>query len=337
VAESSFVQLQSQIAEGKIRTLYLFHGPEEWLKEKIVDQMKAKLFPDAGGELNINVFDASEASGAEIATVVQTAPFLASRRLVVVKNVEQMPVGEAKILADGVVDLAPFSCVILMHKGKANRKDPLPARVPENQLFTFWPPFPSQLPGWIIQEAARHGKKIDQEAARALAELIPGSLQDLASEIEKLALHSHGSLHITLSDVEQLVNPSGAASPWELEASLQQRDLKGTFAKVNAILRQGKPPEVVLNSVERTLRTLLVAKSLEEAGTSPEELPKHFGIRGKTREEDFRKGLHRYKRGELENSLLRLERCEWDIKTGGLPGEIALKVFLLKLLRQGLN
>jgi DNA polymerase-3 subunit delta len=337
VAESSFDQLQSQIKKGKIASLYLFHGPEEWLKEKIVVQIKTALFPTGEGELNTNTFDAAEADGAEIAASAQTAPFLAERRLVLVKNADQMPAAQARVLGEGLDDLLPSTCVILLYKGKADRKDPLAARVPENQLFTFWTPFPSQLPAWIIAEASRQGKKISRDAAGALAELIPASLQDLSMEIEKLALHADKGATITRADVEELTDAAETSTPWELESSLQQKDLAGVFRKLNTILGQGKPTEMLLGGIERTLRNFLLAKCLEEAGTPAEELPKYFGIRGRTREDDFKRGLRRYKRGELENALLRLERCEWDIKTGALSGEIALKMFLVKLLRQGVN
>ncbi len=331
-------QLQLQISKGIIRNLYLFQGPEEWLKEKALEGIKSTLFREGGAELNSSTVDGTETPGGEILMLAQTAPFLALRRLVIVKNAEEMPIAEEKTLAEGLPNLPSFSCLILMHQGKASRKNPVPARIPEGQIITFWPPFPSQLPSWISREAARQGKNIDTEAARQLSELFPSSLQDLSSEIDKLVLYVHDSPRIRLSDVQDLAGSGGTATQWELDSCLQERDIKGALLKVRALLKQGRSPESILPVLHKTLKTLLLAKVMEEQGTPVGELLKHFGIRGKTREGHFAKGVRLYNRGELERSLLRLERCEWDVKTGALEGETALTILLLKLsARQGVN
>jgi len=330
--ESDSDRLLSQISKGSLHPLYLLQGPEEWLKERIVEHLKTKLFTDANKDFNFSTFDGAQHGAGEILTCVQTAPFLADKRLIVVKNCQEMSSAESKILSQGLEDLPSFSCLVLLYNGKADRRDPVPARVPQSQVFTFWPPFPSQLPNWIAREVGRLGKKIDPDAARVLADLFP-SLQELSSELEKLILYIQDSPRIELSHVQELSNSIGTASLWELDSSIQARNMPETLTKTNSLLKGGRPPEVILSSLERMLRMMLLAKALEEEGVSAKDITSQFGIRGITREEAFIRGLRRYRKEELTNALLKTERCEWEIKSGVLNGEVALTLLLVKLIR----
>ena len=73
-----------QVKEGGVRGAYLFEGPEENIKAAALSQLRKALLPEGLEELNESVMDAPSAD--ELIAAAETLPFLADKRLVVVRD-----------------------------------------------------------------------------------------------------------------------------------------------------------------------------------------------------------------------------------------------------------
>src|SRR3990172_1904342 len=67
-------------------TFYLFHGDDDLSIDEYVAKFRSEMGDDANAALNISEFDGTIASVPEIIGAVTSYPFLADRRLVIVKG-----------------------------------------------------------------------------------------------------------------------------------------------------------------------------------------------------------------------------------------------------------
>ena len=72
------------LSQGKIPSVLLFEGEEEHMKQSALDALQKKLLPEGLEELNRTLLDAPETD--QIIAAAETLPFMADRRLVVVRN-----------------------------------------------------------------------------------------------------------------------------------------------------------------------------------------------------------------------------------------------------------
>src|SRR5512134_633238 len=66
--------------------LYLFHGPDEFTRNEKIAALRAELGDPALAELNVAVLEGRDLTLSDIRQHADSMPFLAAKRLVVVKN-----------------------------------------------------------------------------------------------------------------------------------------------------------------------------------------------------------------------------------------------------------
>ena len=76
------------LQKGKLGPLYLFYGPGEFQMEKLLDRIKGSLIPEGVRDFNAEVFYGGESESGEILQHALTMPFLADRRLIIVRRTE---------------------------------------------------------------------------------------------------------------------------------------------------------------------------------------------------------------------------------------------------------
>ncbi|QIA27957.1 DNA polymerase III subunit delta [Thermaerobacter sp. PB12/4term] len=73
------------IEQGQIQPVYVLHGPETYWHDAIIQALRRTLLPD-GDVLNLTQLDGRSAAPAQAVEQARTVPFLAERRLVVVRE-----------------------------------------------------------------------------------------------------------------------------------------------------------------------------------------------------------------------------------------------------------
>jgi DNA polymerase-3 subunit delta len=326
-------QLGSQIHSHKLEPLYLFDGPEPWLKNRAIDQIIDAVLPAEARDLNLDRFSGTSADGSQVVNAAQSLPFLAERRLVLVNSTEEFSTKDQKIIAEGISNLPTSTCLIFLYQGKASLREEIPAMVSSlGSLVTFWTPFENQLPSWIIQEVKNRNKTINWDAARALAESC-SSLQEISGELDKLFLFVGKKPQITLTDVQQLGLPDSTGDYKELEDAIWNRNLPEALFQAELLADLGKRGESIFPILTRVFRMLLLGHTLKnEKKAGLTEIYTGVGVRGKLRQNLFNMGMRHYSKGDLQSNYGRVVQADFDLKTGGLPSRMAVSLLLLNTL-----
>lgn len=328
-------QFESDVSSGKIRRLYLFDGPENWLKERAVQKIYSKLLPQEAADFNYEKFYGETAATGAILSSAMSLPFLADRRLVVVDGVDELTSAERNQLADGLTQIPDTTCLVLVSRVKVNARDPLGAEVlSHGRLITFWTPFANQMPAWIQRESRTRGKTLDLAAAQALAESCQ-DLQQVSNELEKLFLFVGKKSNLVLKDILEFGLPNDAGDQKLLEAALYERNLEDALRQAHLLALQGVRAEALLPTVDRVMRQLALAHYYYyDKRMSVEEISSELGIRGMTQKRLLERGIKVFESAEIEASFSKIAEADFQLKTGLLTSEISVSLLLLSLLKQ---
>src|SRR5205085_6388235 len=128
--------------------------------------------------------------------------FVGEGRLVIVEEVERWKAADVKDVVAYLTSPAPATVLALVAEELKSDSALAKAVAKAGQVLAYDVP-KRKLPDWVAEQFARLGAKADGEACRALIQIVGDDLDELTSEIEKLATWADGDT-ITVRDVERL-------------------------------------------------------------------------------------------------------------------------------------
>ncbi|BAF59048.1 DNA polymerase III, delta subunit [Pelotomaculum thermopropionicum SI] len=344
-----FVEFLNSVKRGQVSPVYLFYGEETYLKEQAVLRLKEHL---AGGDrsgLNFDLVDGETVAPAEIAARAETLPFLAGKRLVVVKNPAFLqpagktgdgPAGDEKGAKSSgkespllkYLENPPSStCLVFVAGESVDRRRRLFQAIKKcGQAVEFTFLSRGELTRWLVQKAGAEGRRFAAGAADALLDAAGPSLQTLVLELEKLFSYTAGQKFITVEDVRAVCPPGPEENIFAVVDAVGNRRCGEALAGIKDMLAAREPPLRILAMITRQFRLLLQVRELLEQGCPPGRIPDRLGVHPYT----ARKAALQCKnfgRSFLIGALQSLLEIDVAVKGGRQDFYPAVETFLLKL------
>ena len=157
-----------------------------FLEEALAKFLEVVLDPD-NMDFNYDRYDLSSAPQ-EILDAASTLPFMAQRRLVVVKDFNQFKAPAVKVLAPYLNEPFESTCMVILSQ-----------KAPKKAHNFKWKAFSlnireNDIPSWLKNAAARKNVKLTNDAVESLIEFVGYDIGLLMMEVEKLALYSGGTI-----------------------------------------------------------------------------------------------------------------------------------------------
>lgn len=181
-------EFETSLKKGTIPLICYLYGEESFLVDRAVKMLLDRAIDASLRDFNFNVFYGNESKGIDIADAVQTLPMFADRRAVLVKRAEGLSAAACEALLPCIQNPAAGTCLIFSGTKIDQRKKFFTDLKKHGSLVEFKRLYDNKLPGFILSESGAHGKPIDSAAADLLSFLIGNNLQELSSQIEKLAV-----------------------------------------------------------------------------------------------------------------------------------------------------
>ena len=202
-------------------------GPERFIALDVTEKVRASA-TKKHGEVATFVFDGASCQAAEVLDELRTMGLMASAKIVIVENAEQMlkekDEEEGASAAPAVRGFARKSAremmteyaaspeqnsVLLLRAGGKWNKGKLDTAIVDGGgvIIDCQPPGPAEAERWCVTRAKKHGAAIDPQGAKMLVENIGCELGRLDSELEKLAIaaSARGTKEITAEIVSEMV------------------------------------------------------------------------------------------------------------------------------------
>jgi DNA polymerase-3 subunit delta len=311
--------------------LYYIYGKERFLVDRAVDLLRARVLDARTRDFNYELFHGREARGSTVVQAARTLPMMARRRLVLVRDVEEMKPDEQAPLAAYVAAPCRETCLVLVAEKADARLRLVAACKKHGVMLKLDPLYERQLSGFVREEARARGARFEPGAAEVLCDEVGAELGPLADAVERLAMFVGGERAISPADVEQVVASTRQRSVFELADAVGERSRERALALLGAMLSARESGVRIVALLARHVRQLWSAKELLARGRMSKfdlaqalGMPPFFvdGIEAQARR------LDRAALGRMHAALYRADRA---LKSSRLDDARILEQLILEL------
>ncbi|MBW2038925.1 MAG: DNA polymerase III subunit delta [Deltaproteobacteria bacterium] len=329
--KTDFTHLEEELAGGRTRPFYLLYGDEGYLIEKAVGEILATLLPPQFRELNFKSCYAEEAPSQEVIGACNTLPFLAQRRVVLVKDANKYSQHELEAFFPYLKSPSPTTSLIFIAEGMATGF--LNLREVKEGLFHLRRPPQGEIPHWIRKIARELGKEISPEASEYLQEVIGRDLQGIQNELSKVSLYVGDKGRIELGDVEGVVSELKVTSIFELTKAIGERDTKRALLSLGKIWESGEHHLKILGMIARQFRHLLMTKEVLAEGAGEKEIRKRLGVSNPYYLRELSVQARSFSTENLQSTLLNLWETDMNLKRSSLSRRLLLEGLVIRLCK----
>lgn len=260
----------NEIDAGDLAPLYLLQGSERYIMEEMTNRISKVCVAEDMRSFNLLVEYGTEVDIDGFLSTARSFPFLAERRVLVLKEIERLR-GGWKQLVEYCQNPVETSIVIFLRsthdefgrKLRAPRSfAKLESLIRSNGKVIEFRKLPeNEVQRWVMQKAKRHGMVFDDGVAEALVSGVGENLFELQNELEKLSLVFEEK-PLGHSDLKRVIGSYRLSAMYDLIDSLQPGNEFEVVKLISRIINTGaEKPSVILYHLIRHFLSLLKVKA----------------------------------------------------------------------------
>lgn len=338
----SLDMLKDDIKNKKIRKLYLFFGPEEFLKKYYVESLEKILLTDEFRSLNRIVLEGKQDMG-RLTDYCETLPVFSDRKLVIVKNSglfkskkkdgdvkKEKPQSQNDELYAFLQDLPEHVCLVFYEAEVDKRlKAALDAVKKYGLAVEFEYQKPDELIRWISRKFKASGREIDPSTAARLIESCEQGMTEVLSEAEKLLAYTEGRVKITSEDVEKVCTKSIKSRIFDLTDAIAEKKSSRALGLLNDMIILKEPVPKILFMIAKQFRQILQARLLKEEGCSLGEIASRMGISSYIAGKILKQASN-FSQARLKKAVEIGLELDLAVKTGRLEDRVAAELLIIE-------
>lgn len=266
-------------------SLHLVVGAEPGGVEQALDQIREAHGVDGAGcqweELRL---DGTDLDPDQVHGAVAGGSLFASRRLVLLRHVDQLS-PEAQEVLTALLDPLPPGVVLVLTAGRRDGRTALFKALKAAETWDLAPPTRAiDLARWVEEQARTQGLKLSGPAVQRLLEVVGGEAALIPGELAKLGTYAADGAPVTPEVVEALASTAWPGLPryavFDLVDAVSRGDAATALQRFRALTRRGEEPLRLLAMLGRQLHLLGVARGLQAEGRGrPEALMEATAIK----------------------------------------------------------
>lgn len=341
-----FINLLEDFKAGNFAPVYLFYGPEGYLRREAINKIRSFLLDGECCEFNYTEADGEETTLEDIVSLASMTPFFSGRRLVVVRNAKfftgkksdtgSREAGQAANteepgttatnelpLLKYIAHPNPSTCLVFDAGNQVDKRKKIfkeTARVGKAIEFTLLKK--EELTKWLEQHARLADKSLAPGTAAGILAKRGNNLEALSVELHKLIAYAGDSRVITPEDVTAVTPVHPEEDIFAVVDAIGERNPSRAIEGIHRLVRQKQPPPYILVMVARQIRLLLQVGEALRAGEKAAGLTARLGIHPYTARKIVAQ-QNNFDRQQLIKYLHGLHQLDVAVKTGKqefLPG-----------------
>ncbi|MDP9068312.1 MAG: DNA polymerase III subunit delta [Actinomycetota bacterium] len=302
-------------------SVYLLSG-EPYLAEEALEKIRREHSTDPLSEMALD----AAAPGAALMEAVGTASLLGGRRLVVIRDAQDLKKEQTDALATYLQSPSPDTVLVLVASGKTK----LDAAVKSaGVVVPLDAPKGRRLVTWLRQRAVERQIKLDDRGGWALVDAIGPELRSLDSALEQLvAAHGPGAT-IGATEVRRAFPRLAEERSFAFTDAVGERRLAAAMTSVRRLLDQGDEPLALFGVLSGHLRRLLRAR--QYAGEGAAAVGQALGM-PEWRAERMTKQALSYREEELVRAMAVMAEADIEMKGEFPSAEAALERAVIRII-----
>lgn len=326
----NYRDMSEQIKKGEFSRVYLMHGEEAFVRQRLLDRLCAAAVNRDMAQLNITNFG-EDADAGSIIEACETLPVFDERRVVIYKDCPMLKskgkdMGEKRLLE--YIENVPEHAILVFYMRqkpdgrKALFKKLKPYNVEFKQLGE------REIYSWLKADLKRQGYEIDAHTVEVLTFRVGMDMGGIVTEIEKAQAYVYPEKVITTEAIQAVSTPGMEADAFELTDCVLSGEYKKAEAKLDTILENGGAIQAVIGAVNYRLQSLAEARAMLDAGLSAS------AAAGKLKGPKFAttrtvNTAKRFSTKTLNHAICALAEADYSIKTGQMNDRVALESMLV--------
>ena len=280
-ADVPYDGLIAHLKRGEHLPVYAITGEEPFARSQAIQAIRQAVLKDADPDLALSQYLGSEVGDPrQLFDELRTPPFLAPRRLVIVEDAAGFAANARDPLLAYLEKPSKTGTLVMVLDGKLPKNEKLGIAVRRSGLVVACePPREYELPRWIAARARIHGKRLDDAAAKRLADSIGVNLPIVDQSLAKLALYVGPRDTITQQDVEALVEDLPVTTVFKLTDALGNKEPAKALRVLEILLAQNSEPPYIISMIRWALERLISARTLLDLKRTPDEITKALHIK----------------------------------------------------------
>lgn len=333
-----YMELFTQIKRGKLGSLYLFHGPEEFTKEEALSQIIGQI-PEQYRDFNYLMIDGTETTADSIITAGETLPFLSDKRVVVVKDYTGLTGKKSEDevkLKEYLAKVSDSTCLIFYVRGEADKQRMIYKAIAQHgEAVEFARLNHTDLSKWIRKRFGKYNKKISNSDLEYFIIQVGNDLEDIKNEIEKLVAYAGTSNEITRAEIDKLITPSPEYTVFQFIDAVSARKKAVALEQMQTLLEQGQSIFGILSLIARQFKIMLLCKAYHEMGYTLNQ------IKDKMKQKPYKlhpysvqKGMQQSRGFTMEQLRRGLDWClklDYGIKSGKIRERLGIELLVIKM------
>jgi len=316
--------------EKQVLPVYLFCGAEDFLIDDALRQIKKLILSDAQTELNAHLFYAEDTDSAHIINEAETMPFLASKRLIVVRNAAKLAASDIDNMVSYVEKPADFSCLILVDPSIKSKHKLYKAVSVSGMVVDFKALRARELDLWLENKVTSNKKKLEPGACRVIRDRVGEQLRELDRVVQTLCAYVGQRDRINIADVEEVVGQTHLLNIFKLVDAVGAKKADVALKILRQLQIQGIRETHCLNMLARQLRQIDKYFMARKAGLSEMKTAGVLGVPPYIVKK-IKAQAGNFNIAELKQGFKFLLDADKKIKTGQLKPWLVLECLVLRL------
>jgi DNA polymerase III subunit delta len=317
--------LKEELKNKKVRNLYLFYGPEEYLKQYYINTIEDMILKADFKSLNKIIFE-GKSDSKKIIDISETVPMFSDKKLIIIKNSNllkpnkkaQDDDGKGKPINDEFLsflqNIPEYACV-LFYETEIDKRMKAIDIIKKNGLIIEFPfQKPAELIKWVLKAFKSHKKEIDVLTASRLIETSEQGMNEILNEINKVVMFTK----------------SIKSRIFDLTDAIAEKNITAALKLLNDMVILKEPIPKILFMITRQLRHVLEMKLLNAKGLSGNEAATRIKVSPYAASK-LQKQTKYFNIEVLKNAIEESLDLDLAIKTGKLNDRIALELLISKL------
>jgi DNA polymerase-3 subunit delta len=329
-------KLKEHIKQNQFLSCYLFYGEEEFLKKRYLEQVTNKMIPQSAQMMNMDLFQGKNITANQIIEISETFPFMAEKRLVIVKDSGFLKTGrkdDTEKVSEFIENILDTTCLIFV-ENDIDKRNKLYKRINKvGYVVEFQSPKENELITWIKKGLKQHQKEIDNKTAVHMLRTVGTNMEELVTEMEKISTYKGEETVIQKDDIDKICTKSLEIQIFDLVKAMGYKNPTKALTIYSNLILMKESPIMILSMLTRQFRLILQVKTLRVEGYDQNRIAERlkqrtFIVRDCLKQADY------FSMNVLKRGIQECLETDVAIKTGRLESKLAVEMLLVKYSSQ---
>ena len=332
--------LEKELKEGKLNSIYLLYGEELFLIENNLKKIKT-LFGECIKGINYILIDEQNIS--EIISDIETPSFGYEKKLIIARNTGifkkegKKKTGDISKIKEKLtqyinenIKIIEDSVILVFIEEEADNKSELYKSIEKNGIickFDFQKPI--QIEQRIKTICNGYKVQIDSQTIKYFIECCGTNMQDLINEIRKLIEYTGTNGTIKREDIDKLSIKKIESVIFDLTDNLGKKDIKGALQVLKNLIYEKEPVAKILVTLYNHFKKLYITKiainNNKDIASSLNLKPNQMFLTTK-----YKVQSKFFTENDLRNIIQELCDLDYHFKSGKIDLQIGLETILCR-------